>query len=138
MTIRALLRLNANVIEICYDHRGGLGNAPVDGGLDIDTITNQLRELRDVLENLYISVTPIGAVGSTSLALPPLGPSEPMINELLSKCKEEMGEMEAALKRESGGRRGRVTNSSQGYEAILGNLSMSITDLKSLMGGNKK
>ena len=135
MTIRALLRLNANVIEICYDCRGALGNAPVDGGFDVDMVTNQLRELRDVLENLYISVTPIGAVGSTSR---PLGPSEPMINELLSKCREEMGEIEAALKQENSGRRGRGANSSQGYEAILGNLSMSATDLKSLMGGNKK
>lgn len=137
VTIRVLLRLNAKIIDICYDCRRGLRNAPSHGDLDIDTITDQLRELRDVLENLFkAATTPVGT-GSTSPALTSLEPSELVVNELLSRCKNEMSKMETALKRESGRNTVRRPPSSLGSEVILGNLAMSTTALRGLMGENR-
>lgn len=138
MTIRALLRLNSNVIDLCYDCRSGLRDAPPNGDLDIDTITDQLRELRDVLENLFKSATtPVGTTGSTSPALKLLNPSALVINELLSRCRNEMSEMETALKQESGRKRVRGPSSSLGSEVILGNLAVNTTALKGLMSGSR-
>lgn len=127
MTIRALLRLISNVIDICHDYRCGLRNVPNET-LDIDTITDRLCDLRDILESLFKSLTiPAHAAGFTSL----------VVNELLSRCRNEIVEMETTLNQESG--RGNVTrlSSAPGLEVILGRLALSTTALKGLIGRNR-
>lgn len=134
------MRLNSNVIDLCYDYRDGRRNAPANGDLDIKTITDQLRELRDVLENLFeAATTPVGTTGSTSMALNSPEPSAPVISELLSRCRKEMSEAETALtlKQEIGRKRVRGPPSSLGSEVILGNLALSATALKGLMSRNQ-
>lgn len=129
------MRLNANIIDVCHDCRDGLRNAPANGDLDIETITDQLCELRDVLENMFkAATTPVGAA---SLALTSRDPSALVVNELLSRCQKDMSEMQIALKQEIGRERTRSPSSSLDSEVILGNLTMSTTALRDLMDGNQ-
>lgn len=134
--IRALMRHNADVIDICHDYRSGLRNADVAEDLNLDEITDQLRELRDILEDLFkaTTYTPRSANGSTSLGLVAPEPPPLVVNELLARCKSEMSGMETALKQASGRKRIRGQPSSQDPKAILRNLALSATALKSLMG----
>lgn len=119
--IRGLLRLTTNLIDICYDYLSGVRSTSNDEGLDMARVTDELRELRAVLENLF----------SVSLATKPESFTR-VANELLLRCDNEMSGMKAALKHESGRDREQLPSSPS--SEVIGNLTLITTALRDLIG----
>lgn len=126
--IRTLLRLTTNLIDICYDCRSGVRSISEDKSLDIDRATTQLRELRDVLENLFDSWLATKPKSLTRAA-----------HELLLRYKNEMSGLEATLMQGNGRETARELPSSLGSEVIM-NLTLinkALRDFK-LIGEDQK
>ena len=93
--IRSLLKITNDLIDICYesyDGRSGANDTLTKESVDFMQASGQLVELRSNLENLFkIAATN----GAHSLGI---GIS---VDELLSRYKDEISEMETMLKQKS-------------------------------------
>lgn len=130
------MRSTTNLIDICYDCRSGIRNTAALGHLDVDGTTDQLLGLRTALDELFRAVT-TRATGASSAASTTLESSEDAIDGLLVKCRNEVNELESALVKESG-RKVLSGSSSLSAKAILGNLALSTSALRSVIGGGRQ
>lgn len=118
--IRAFLQLTTNVIDTCYDCRSGVKNTDVIEHLDLEQITDELRELRDVLEGLF----------KTAVASITLKPSAD-ISELLSNCRADISRLRGVLQQDADTGSG----SSFDQQMVLSNLAVNVTALRGVMKG---
>jgi hypothetical protein len=94
-SIIAMIQLSGVVINICYDYRSGVKNAPRDAA----TIRDEVASLRDVLEQLANAAeAEIAADSSRLTALELLNKPD----GLLVKCRTELAALEAKLKPTTG------------------------------------
>lgn len=124
------LQLTTNLTDICYDCCSGLRANPASEELDIEQATDQLSELRDVLETLF-------KVTISSLHLPGLGLLLDQVNELLSKCRSELSKLETALKREKDGKRMEGSSSTLDWVVTLTTLAMKVSALRGIVYKNQ-
>lgn len=92
------------------------------------------------MEDLFEAATTTkgGPTASASLALTTLEPSNPEINELLSRCRKDMSRLEAKLKQYSGQKKIRGPPPSTGLEVVLRDLALSTTALKDVTAGDRR
>lgn len=137
VTIRGLLRLTTKTLDICYDCRSGLKDAPAHQHVIIERTTDHLCDLRDVLEKLFKATTAASTAGADS---PAIFPSLNVVNELFSKCEMRIMSLEGVL--EQGaldlGKGLQTTSSSPNLGVIFDELALSTIDLKSLVDGGRK
>lgn len=132
VNIRSLLKLTTDLIDICYDCRSGMRDIPDDDPFDFEQASDQLIELRDVLEKLF------KAAKTNDTRSPGIGLSVDVVNGILPKCRDEIKEMETALKQESGRKRIKGPSPSFNPQLILTKLASSTTALRSGMAANER
>lgn len=130
--IRSLLKLTTDLIDICYDHRAGTSNILANESIDFEQISDQFAELRDLLEKLFKAAT---TNASHQLGI---GPSVDLVNGILSRCRNEINELETVLKRESGRKRIQGPSSSFNPQVMLTDLASSTTALRDAMQVNQR
>lgn len=117
------MRLTTDLVDVYDNSRGELRT---EEHIDIDQTTDQLSGLLDVLEKLLKAVT--DPMEPTTLA-----PATDEINGLLTKCKQDIGELETAIKRQSGWQSMKGQSSTWSSEMILSNLASSTTALRDIV-----
>ena len=127
--IRSLLKLTTDLLDICYDCEIETRKTPTDESIDLGQISNQLVELRNALETLF-------EAAKTNGAHPPgIVPSVDVLYKLLSTCRNNINQVETALKQQSSRKRIKGPSSSSSPQEILTNLASSAVDLKRVVGG---
>lgn len=116
---RLLLKQTTDLIDICYDCRSGMRTKPESEDLNIEQTTDQLCNLRDVLERLFKASTDGALLEGTDL-----------IHGIISRAKNQLSEVEAALKQESGRKRIRGPLLSFNSAGALTNLGSSTKSLR--------
>lgn len=129
--IRALLQLVGHLKDICYDSLSGSRTQTSNDNLDIEQISDQLTELRDVLEQLFkVAIAGVHPSGSTPLA--------DQINDLLAKSKSDITDMEIALKQESGRKRIKRSSPSPDFQLTLTDLVANTIALRNIVDTNQQ
>lgn len=122
VNIRSLLKQTNDLIEICYDFHIGMRSIPDGEEFDIEQVNDRLSELRDVLEKLFkTSTSGDQSVGSDLISGP------------LSTVKNQLSEMEVALKQDSGRKRTKGPSSIFDPRITLAKLGSNTTALREAM-----
>ena len=127
--IRSLLKLTTDLLDICYDCEIEARETPTNESIDLGRISNQLVGLRNVLETLF------EAAKTNGVHPPGTVPSVDVLYKLLSTCRNNINEVETALKQRSSRKRIKGPTSSSSPQKILTSLASSAVDLKRAMGG---
>ena len=117
-------KLTNSLIEICQEFRWGVKDVPAGGSIDHQQVSDQLTELRGVLEEL-LNAAPTDDSQS-------LGLSAEALNGQLVRCRDELRKMEAPLKQGSGMKRIKGPTSSNS-PTVLNDLAPITTDLRNSM-----
>ena len=119
--IRLLLKITNDLIDICYESHD------CHNEMRFKQAADELVELRDILEKLRRAVATNGdhQVG--------IRPSVDVVNGLLSKCRDEINQIETML---SGRKRIKGPSSSFDLQATLTGLASSTTALKGILEEN--
>ena len=120
--IQSLLKTTTGLIDICYEC-SGMGYTLADESIDLEQVSDQLVELLSVLKELFKAVK-----ANTPDSLD-IGVS---VDVVLSRCKDEISEVDVMLKRKSGRKR---IEGSFDSPVNLTNLASSITTLRKVVEG---
>ena len=115
-------KLTNSLIEICQEICCGVKDVLADDYIDHRQVSDQLTELRGVLEELLNAAT---TDDSQVLGLS-------AVNGQLARCRDELRKMEAPLKQGSGMKRIKGPTSSNS-PTVLNDLAPIIADLRKLM-----
>ena len=120
--IQSLLKTTSGLIDICYECSGTL----VDESIDLERVSDQLFELLSILKELF-KAAKANTLDSLDIGL--------SVDVVLSRCKDEISEVDVILKRKSGRKRIEGSSSSFGPPVNLTNLASSITTLRKAVEG---
>ena len=131
--IRSLLKLTTDLLDICRDHETETRDFLTNESINVGQADDQLVKLRDVLEKLF-------KAAKTNGARPLLGivPSVDVLNKLLSTCRNNINQVETALKQQSSQKRIKGPSPSSNPQEILTRLASSVVDLGRVMEGNQR